>query len=133
MFFGGNLVTWRSKKQNVVARFSVEEFLAMAHGIGEGLWIKEVGHIGLIITTHIPIRLQVADVFTKRLLETRYQEINDKSLSFKEHRKAHYNEFLMVKELQHSASLVEDGSDEDNNAELREGKKKNVSSSRSDS
>jgi hypothetical protein len=36
----GNLVTWRSKKQGVVARNSAEaEFRAMAQGICEGLWI----------------------------------------------------------------------------------------------
>ncbi|RDX71963.1 hypothetical protein CR513_48619, partial [Mucuna pruriens] len=41
MFLGGNLVTWTSKKQNVVARSSVEaEFRAMAQGICEGLWMK---------------------------------------------------------------------------------------------
>ncbi|XP_024017443.1 uncharacterized protein LOC112090417 [Morus notabilis] len=40
-FLGGNLVTWRSKKQNVVARASAEaEFRAMALGICELLWIK---------------------------------------------------------------------------------------------
>jgi hypothetical protein len=38
---GGNLVTWRSKKQSVVARSSAEaEFRAMAHGICELLWLK---------------------------------------------------------------------------------------------
>ena len=40
-FVGGNLVTWRSKKQNVVARSSAEaEFRAMAQGVCELLWIK---------------------------------------------------------------------------------------------
>lgn len=40
-FLGGNLVTWRIKKQNVVARSSAEaEFRAMALGICELLWIK---------------------------------------------------------------------------------------------
>ena len=41
MFFGGNLVTWRSKKQNVVARSSAEaEFRAMAQGVCELLWMN---------------------------------------------------------------------------------------------
>lgn len=40
-FVGGNLVTWRNKKQNVVARSSVEaEFRGMALGICETLWLK---------------------------------------------------------------------------------------------
>ena len=40
-FLGGNLVTWRSKKQNVVARSSAEaEFRSMALGICELLWLK---------------------------------------------------------------------------------------------
>ena len=41
----GNLVTWRSKKQNVVARSSVEaEYRAMANGVCEILWIRRVLH-----------------------------------------------------------------------------------------
>lgn len=40
-FVGGNLVTWRSKKQNVVARSSAEaEFRGMALGICEALWLR---------------------------------------------------------------------------------------------
>ncbi|RDX62732.1 hypothetical protein CR513_58905, partial [Mucuna pruriens] len=36
IFLGGNLVTWRSKKQNVVVRYSAEaEFRAMTHDICE--------------------------------------------------------------------------------------------------
>ena len=39
----GNLVTWRSKKQNIVARSSVElEFRVVAQGICEGLWLKKL-------------------------------------------------------------------------------------------
>ncbi|CAA6674633.1 unnamed protein product [Spirodela intermedia] len=39
---GGNLVTWRSQKQRVVARSSAEaKFRAMALGICEGIWIKK--------------------------------------------------------------------------------------------
>ncbi|RVX18623.1 Retrovirus-related Pol polyprotein from transposon RE1 [Vitis vinifera] len=42
-FVWGNLVTWRSKKQSVVARSSVEaEYRALAQGICEGIWIKRV-------------------------------------------------------------------------------------------
>ncbi|XP_031258090.1 gibberellin 20 oxidase 3-like [Pistacia vera] len=38
---GGNLVTWRSKKQNVVACSSAEaEFRGMALGICEALWLR---------------------------------------------------------------------------------------------
>lgn len=49
-FVGGNLVTKRSKKQAVVARSSAEsEFLSLAHGIYESLWLKlllsEVGFL----------------------------------------------------------------------------------------
>jgi hypothetical protein len=40
---GGNLVTWHSKKQSVVAKSSVEaEFKTMAHGICEMLWLKAI-------------------------------------------------------------------------------------------
>ncbi|CAL9018756.1 unnamed protein product [Prunus brigantina] len=42
-FVGGNLVTWRSKKQNVVSRSSAEaEYRGMAHGICELLWIRRL-------------------------------------------------------------------------------------------
>ncbi|GAU39772.1 hypothetical protein TSUD_220160 [Trifolium subterraneum] len=41
-FVGGNFVTWRSKKQSVVARSSAEaEFRSVAHGFCEVLWIKK--------------------------------------------------------------------------------------------
>jgi hypothetical protein len=40
-FVGGNLVTWHSKKQNVVARLSAEaEYKAMSHGVCELLWLR---------------------------------------------------------------------------------------------
>ena len=42
-FIGGNLVTWKSKKQTVVAKSSVEaEFRVVAHGICKLLWLKKV-------------------------------------------------------------------------------------------
>jgi len=42
-FVWGNLVTWRSKKQNVVARSSAEaEYRSMAQGICEMIWLKRI-------------------------------------------------------------------------------------------
>ncbi|KAM1487145.1 hypothetical protein ACFX2I_001252 [Malus domestica] len=42
-FVGGNLVTWWSKKQNVVSRFSAEaEYRGMAHGVCEILWLQKL-------------------------------------------------------------------------------------------
>lgn len=40
LFVGGNLVTWRSKKQNLVARLSAEvEYKRVALGTSEMLWL----------------------------------------------------------------------------------------------
>ena len=42
-FLGGNLITWRSKKQTVVARSSAEaEHGAMAHTSCELMWINHL-------------------------------------------------------------------------------------------
>ncbi|XP_021802743.1 uncharacterized protein LOC110746808, partial [Prunus avium] len=42
-FVGGNLVTWWSKKQNVVSRSGVEaEYRGMAHGVCELQWIRRL-------------------------------------------------------------------------------------------
>ncbi|XP_019196304.1 PREDICTED: uncharacterized protein LOC109190284 [Ipomoea nil] len=48
VFVGGNLVSWKNKKQNVVSRSSAEsEYRAMAHVASEIVWVhnilKEVG------------------------------------------------------------------------------------------
>jgi hypothetical protein len=41
IFFGGNLVSWRSKKQSVVARSTAEaELRSMASGLCELMWLK---------------------------------------------------------------------------------------------
>ncbi|XP_020262928.1 uncharacterized protein LOC109838913 [Asparagus officinalis] len=41
-FVGGNLVTWRSKKQDVVSRSSAEaEYRAMAHTACEMVWLRK--------------------------------------------------------------------------------------------
>ncbi|KAL5564490.1 hypothetical protein UlMin_027654 [Ulmus minor] len=42
-FVGGNLVTWRSKKQPVVARSSAEaDYRGMAFGVCELLWLRNL-------------------------------------------------------------------------------------------
>ncbi|RDX95150.1 putative mitochondrial protein, partial [Mucuna pruriens] len=56
-FLMGNLVTWRSKKHNVVARSSVEfEFKAIAQGLCELLWLKVILD-GLRIKLKGPMKL----------------------------------------------------------------------------
>ena len=42
-FLAGNLITWRSKKQEVVARSTTEaEFRALSYGLTELMWIKGI-------------------------------------------------------------------------------------------
>ena len=42
-FIGGNLVTWRSKKQKEVSLSSAEaELQALKKGVSEGMWIKDI-------------------------------------------------------------------------------------------
>jgi Reverse transcriptase (RNA-dependent DNA polymerase)/Integrase core domain/gag-polypeptide of LTR copia-type/GAG-pre-integrase domain len=56
-FVGGNLVTWRSKKQNVVARSSAEaEYRAMASTASELIWIKHLLH-DMLIESPEPIQM----------------------------------------------------------------------------
>ena len=49
IFVGGNLVSWRNKKQNVVSRFSAEsEYRVMVQSVSGVIWIhqllNEIGH-----------------------------------------------------------------------------------------
>ena len=53
----GNLVTWKSKKQTVVSRFSVEaEYRAMTHTTCELIWLKTLLEgFGITCTNPIPM------------------------------------------------------------------------------
>src|SRR5207237_3011378 len=43
VFVGGNLVSWRSKKQAVVSRSTAEaEYRALSQGLSEMLWVKNL-------------------------------------------------------------------------------------------
>ncbi|KAK8933315.1 hypothetical protein KSP39_PZI015777 [Platanthera zijinensis] len=43
VFMGGNLVSWKSKKQTTVARSSVEaEYRAMSHTVAEIMWVRQI-------------------------------------------------------------------------------------------
>jgi Reverse transcriptase (RNA-dependent DNA polymerase) len=56
-FIGGNLVSWRSKKQNVVARSTAEaEYRAMALGVSEGVWLQRL-MLELGLSENSPIML----------------------------------------------------------------------------
>jgi hypothetical protein len=56
-FVGGNLVTWKSKKQNVIARSSAEaEYRAMASTTSELIWIKQL-LVELGINTREPMKM----------------------------------------------------------------------------
>lgn len=55
-FVGGNLVTWKSQKQSVVARSSAEaEYRAMAHATCELMWVRSLlQEMGIAVSTPIP-------------------------------------------------------------------------------
>ena len=57
VFFGENMFSWKSKKQNVVSRSSAEsEYRAMAQSVCEILWIRQLlMEVG--IETSVPTKL----------------------------------------------------------------------------
>jgi hypothetical protein len=57
MFVGGNLVSWKSKKQSVVARSTAEaEFRSMASGLCELMWLR-ILLMELKLFNNSPLRL----------------------------------------------------------------------------
>ncbi|XP_047945657.1 secreted RxLR effector protein 161-like [Salvia hispanica] len=56
-YLGGNLITWRSKKQHTVARSSAEaEYRAMAHTVTEMIGVKNLlGELGFTFKEPLPM------------------------------------------------------------------------------
>ena len=84
-FLGGNLVTWRSNKQNVVARSSAEaEFRAMAQGICELLWLKIILD-DLKIKREEPMRLYCDNKFVINIAHNPVQDDRTKHIEIDRH------------------------------------------------
>lgn len=76
MFVGGNLISWKSKKQTVVARSSAEaEYRAMAFATCELIWLKQllkelkfgdVSHMTLICDNQAALHIASNPVFHER-------------------------------------------------------------------
>ena len=85
MFLGGNLVTWRSKKQNVVARSSAKaEFGAMAQGVYELLWMKII-HDDLKIKHEAPMGLVCDNKSAIRIAHNPVQHDRTKHIEIDRH------------------------------------------------
>ncbi|RVW68260.1 hypothetical protein CK203_063573 [Vitis vinifera] len=90
-FVWGNLVTWRSKKQSVVARSSAEaEYRALAQGISKNPvhhdrtkhveidrhFITEKVTSEMVKLNYVPTKHQTADILTKALPRPNFEDLN---------------------------------------------------------
>ncbi|XP_038889313.1 uncharacterized mitochondrial protein AtMg00810-like [Benincasa hispida] len=84
-FVWGNLVTWRSKKQGVVARSSAEaEYGAMNLGICEEIWLKKV-LVDLHQESHHPMRLYYDNKATINIANNPIQHDRTKHVEIDRH------------------------------------------------
>ena len=76
LFIGGNLISWKSKKQDVVARSSAEaEYRAMALATCELIWLKQLlqelrfgtdGKMTLVCDNQVALHIASNPVFHER-------------------------------------------------------------------
>ncbi|XP_020262510.1 uncharacterized protein LOC109838480 [Asparagus officinalis] len=69
-YVGGNLVTWRSKKQDVVSRSSAEaEYRAMAHTACEMIWLRKfMTEFGFVQPGPMPMHCDNQDAWEKKIV-----------------------------------------------------------------
>ncbi|GAA0155847.1 hypothetical protein LIER_13482 [Lithospermum erythrorhizon] len=76
VFFGGSPISWKTKKQHTVSRYSAEaEYRSMAAITVELKWLKALSldfGDGTLWTTHVSTEVQLADIFTKGLGKTKF-------------------------------------------------------------
>lgn len=100
-FVWENLVTWKSKKQNLVARISFEpEFQAVAYGICEGIWLKKVLE-ELKMGVNLPIKFfceyKVAINISLHLVQhdwTKHVELNGHFIKKKSRRRSYLYDII---------------------------------------
>lgn len=85
MFVGGNLVSWRSKKQSVVARSTAEaEFRSMASGLCEAMWLRILlSELGLYDSA--PLRLYCDNQATINLVNNPVHHDRTKHIEIDRH------------------------------------------------
>ncbi|KAJ7954112.1 Retrovirus-related Pol polyprotein from transposon TNT 1-94 [Quillaja saponaria] len=85
IFVGENLVSWRSKKQTVVARSSAEaEYRAMAHGTCELLWLKRLME-DLRLTIEKPLMLYCDNIAAINIAHNPVQHDRTKHIEIDRH------------------------------------------------